>query len=304
MGYGIINQPVVTIYECPAFTMQAKDGQTISAISDQALYGMLISITGEEENGFYPVRTFYGYEGYLLKGDVNVCSKEAARDWENANLYVVSGICVDVPSLPRVQGVCCESLYRGSLVSVLEWNCEKEGWAKVQLMDGRTGYMRNQYLMEKKFSQEGVFTGVPAQKSISDEEAFRSAVVATARSFLGVQYRWGGRCTAGLDCSGLTSQSYLLNGVLTWRDAKIVEGFPVHPIDRADIKPGDLLYFPGHIAMYIGDGDYIHSTGHIGSGGVVINSLNPESPLYRQDLVDSLYAVGSIFYTPETTLSH
>ena len=47
--------------------------------------------------------------------------------------------------------------------------------------------------------------------------------------------------------------------------------------------------------MYVGDGMYIHSTGKIGSGGVVYNSLCPGSPLYRQDLADSLYAVGSIF---------
>ena len=47
--------------------------------------------------------------------------------------------------------------------------------------------------------------------------------------------------------------------------------------------------------MYLGDGLYIHSTGRIGSGGVVYNSLNPDSPIYRQDLVDCMKAVGSIF---------
>ena len=31
------------------------------------------------------------------------------------------------------------------------------------------------------------------------------------------------------------------------------------------------------------------------SGGVVINSLDPADPLYREDLVKSLYAVGSVF---------
>lgn len=92
-----------------------------------------------------------------------------------------------------------------------------------------------------------------------------------------------------------TSVSYMMNGILTYRDAKIVEGYPVREIAAGEKKMGDLLYFPGHIAMYMGNGKYIHSTGKAGSGGVVINSLNPEDADFRADLAESLYAVGSIF---------
>lgn len=293
MKYGIVKKPIATMYECASLTMES-DGKTLSAISDQVLYGMLVALE-EEVNDFVFVKTFYGYSGYLLKEDLMIADESAAKDWEASKLSVVSGICVDVMSLPKVQGVCYASLFRGSLVKVEEWDFEETGWAKVSLADGTVGYMRNQYLWEKKFSQAGVFTGVSVQTAVLDEEQFRKSVTETAKLYLGVQYRWGGRCPAGIDCSGLTSQSYLLNGIITWRDAKIVEGFPVHDIAREDAKPGDLLYFPGHIAMYLGNGDYIHSTGKVGSGGVVINSFNPESPVYREDLVKSLYAVGSIF---------
>lgn len=293
MKYGIVKKPIATMYECASLTMES-DGKTLSAISDQLLYGMLVAVE-KEVNDFVFVKTFYGYSGYLLKEDLMIADESAAKDWEASKLSVVSGICVDVMSLPKVQGVCYASLFRGSLVKVEEWDFEETGWAKVSLADGTVGYMRNQYLWEKKFSQAGVFTGVPVQTAVLDEEQFRKSVTETAKLYLGVQYRWGGRCPAGIDCSGLTSQSYLLNGIITWRDAKIVEGFPVHDIAREDAKPGDLLYFPGHIAMYLGNGDYIHSTGKVGSGGVVINSFNPESPVYREDLVKSLYAVGSIF---------
>ena len=127
------------------------------------------------------------------------------------------------------------------------------------------------------------------------EVELRRRIADGALGYLGVQYRWGGKTPLGLDCSGLTAMAYLLQGILIYRDARIEEGFPIHAIDRARMDVADLLYFPGHVALYLGEGRYIHSTGAAVSGGVVINSLEPEDPLYRDDLVKSLYAVGSVF---------
>ena len=69
----------------------------------------------------------------------------------------------------------------------------------------------------------------------------------------------------------------------------------MHEVAFENKKPGDALFFPGHVALYLGEGRYIHSTGAAASGGVVINSLEPSDPLYREDLVKCLYAVGSVF---------
>jgi cell wall-associated NlpC family hydrolase len=124
---------------------------------------------------------------------------------------------------------------------------------------------------------------------------FRNQVVREAFNYCGTQYRWGGKTTMGIDCSGLTSMCYMLQGILIYRDAKIIAGFPVKDIPIKDRKKGDLLYFPGHIAMYIGRDRYIHSTAKKGSDGVVVNSLNPNDSDYREDLAKTLYAVGSIF---------
>ncbi len=295
MRYGIVRKALSTIYEGASEQMESN-GQILSGIADEAAHGMIVEITGGKEAGrFFPVRTFYNYTGYLPEEDILEVTREEAQAWEASDLRVVSGICVDVTSLPKVQGVCLISLFRGGMVQVLDWESETRGWARVRLADGRTGYMRNQYLMEKKFSQAGAWLVELPQAEIPDEEAFRRAVMETAKAYLGVQYRWGGKTTAGIDCSGLVSVSYMLNGILIYRDAKILEGFPLKEIPKENKKAGDLLFFPGHVAMYLGDGLYIHSTGRIGSGGVVYNSLNPDSPIYRQDLVDCMKAVGSIF---------
>ncbi len=87
----------------------------------------------------------------------------------------------------------------------------------------------------------------------------------------------------------------MLCGVSIYRNASIKEGFPIREIPFGEKKPGDLLYFPGHIAMYIGGDRYIHSTGRNGSDGVVINSLNPAHVDYREDLPGILEHTGSLF---------
>jgi hypothetical protein len=294
-SYGIVNVPVATIWEGQSEIKENSLGEWVSAISDEGLYGMGLLITGPEEQGFYPVRTFYGYSGFIRKEDMETVSLEELKSWEEGGLMVTDGVYVDIVSLPKVQGVRLLSLFRGSVIKVLSFDSEKEGWAKVELLDGRVGYIRNQFLRAKEFSQSGLWTGELPQKEIVDEASFRKSVVETAKQYLGTQYRWGGRSTAGIDCSGLTSESYLLNGILTFRDARIEPGFPVHEISKDEMLPGDLMYFPGHIAMYLGNGAYIHSTGKIGSGGVVINSLNPQAEDYRVDLAESWYASGSIF---------
>lgn len=56
----------------------------------------------------------------------------------------------------------------------------------------------------------------------------------------------------------------------------------------------DLLYFPGHVALYLGEGRYVHATAL--SGRVVINSLDPSArDLPGEAWAQELLAVGSWF---------
>jgi len=63
-----------------------------------------------------------------------------------------------------------------------------------------------------------------------------------------------------------------------------------------DKQPGDLIFFKGHVAMYLGDNEFIHATAHPAAAGVVINSFDPASPAYRGDLLNKIIKTGSIFY--------
>lgn len=310
MNICYVNRTIVTIYDttntvktqtCKGAEGAPEQEMIVSAIADEGLYGMPLLIL-EECRDWYKVRTHYSYEGYVAKSEV-IFKK---------NLHpqmVVNGLYVDVLSLPKVQGVPLISLTKGCLVEVTE---EKtEGYRKVILLDGREGYLPEKYLIPKLFptdifDAEGTATDDASFKAYlqalldehfeGSEEKFREAVVADALTYMGTQYRWGGKSPLGIDCSGTTSMSYMLNGVLTYRDARIVEGYPVKEIQRSKIKKGDLLYFAGHIAMYLGDGLYVHSTARVGSNGVDINSFRPEDTNYRKDLDEGLLKAGTIFW--------
>lgn len=331
MQYALFARPVVTIYDLPQTTKQSEAG-LVSTIGDEGLYGQACQVRtapgGVTAEGVplspevAEVVTFYGYHGFVRRDALKFVSEDALRDYLPQPLVLV-GRATDVLSLPKVQGVRMLELERGGVLRRQHETAEEaeahKGWAKVLLTDGRTGYVRDVALEPVRYEMTAVFSqreGLAFNDALAEaltttterlvpdavarwyggsEDAFRAAVCAQAKKYRGTEYRWGGKSGRGIDCSGLVSSAYMQCGVLIYRDAKIVEGWPMHEVAFEDKKPGDALFFPGHVALYLGEGRYIHSTGAAVSGGVVINSLEPEDPLYRDDLVKSLYAVGSVF---------
>ena len=85
-------------------------------------------------------------------------------------------------------------------------------------------------------------------------------LLATAESFLGVPYLWGGTSVHGIDCSGLTQRVYRLNGVGLDRDAD-QQALGGRPVDVA--RPGDLFFFGAervtHTAIATGERTFIHA---------------------------------------------
>jgi len=83
------------------------------------------------------------------------------------------------------------------------------------------------------------------------DAASGSALVEIAMQYLGVPYQWGGSTPSGFDCSGFTSYVYAEAGITIPRTSSGQrEAGTV--VSRADAQPGDLIWSPGHIAIYAG----------------------------------------------------
>lgn len=98
---------------------------------------------------------------------------------------------------------------------------------------------------------------VPVQHIIDHDEDDPAAV---ALRLVGTPYLWGGNSDWGIDCSGLVQAALWACGIPCPGDTDLqraagvaVEGEP---------RPGDLLFWPGHVAMVIDGGRMVHANGH------------------------------------------
>lgn len=84
------------------------------------------------------------------------------------------------------------------------------------------------------------------------------AIIAAAYSQLGVPYVWGGTTPGvGLDCSGLTQYCYRQAGIMIPRNSEAQAAFG-RKVPVSEATPGDILWRPGHVGIYIGEDRYIH----------------------------------------------
>ncbi|MES2465392.1 MAG: C40 family peptidase, partial [Armatimonadota bacterium] len=76
----------------------------------------------------------------------------------------------------------------------------------------------------------------------------------TTQEWEGTPYKWGGNDKAGIDCSGYVSAVYKGLGVSLPRSTAELPTCPGGPRVRDELKYGDVLVFPGHCAIYMGNG--------------------------------------------------
>ena len=121
-------------------------------------------------------------------------------------------------------------------------------------------------------------TGISNNSPVNEpNSATASAVITTAKQYMGVPYVWGGSAPSGFDCSGFTQYVMKQNGITIPRTA--AEQFATGtPVDKSALKIGDLVFFTtykagaSHVGFYMGNGQFIHASS--ASSKVTISSLD------------------------------
>ena len=114
--------------------------------------------------------------------------------------------------------------------------------------------------VEGRFAK-GVGTGWFVAAHLSPIGLAQADYVATAQTFLGAPYQWGGRESLGLDCSGLVQQALAACGRAVPRDTDLQAAF-FAPITAEDRRRGDLVFWKGHVAILLDAETILHANAH------------------------------------------
>lgn len=264
--YGVINLSVANL--------RAKPDHPAELVT-QAILGTPIKVYKKGEDGYYLVQTPDGYISWLDDDGFTLMNENQWNEWKSSPkiIYLMEyGFCF-TDANDKSQTI--SDLVAGN---VLKFIGEEKSYFKVEFPDKRTAYIKK--------DEATHFTQWYNSLNPNGE-----SILATAYRFMGIPYLWGGTSTKGMDCSGFTKTVYFLNGIILARDAsqQVNTGEFVDTKNGwENLQAGDLLFFGRkangekkeritHVAIYIGDGDFIHA-----SGRVRINSLNPAKPYYSR----------------------
>lgn len=109
--------------------------------------------------------------------------------------------------------------------------------------------------------------------------------VSVAGLFLETPYLWGGKSGFGIDCSGLVQLSMRMAGHKAPRDSDMQSTGLGTPIERQDLKRGDLVFWKGHVAIMEDETSMIHANG---------NTMS----VARETLEAAIERIGWLYGTP------
>lgn len=254
--WGIVNVSV-----CNIRLFSSNDAEMVS----QALMGTPVKII-KKDKGWFLIQTPDLYLGWVDSDAIETRSVSEYNNWKaSSRLFYVTKT-GDIYTDQSEEKVISD-IVAGCIVEIT--GNQKKGY-EVKLPDGRDGF-------------------IPVNKAILLDKLTVDAylklrnLIATAESFMGIPYLWGGTSAKGFDCSGFIKTVYYLNGIILSRDAsqQFQDGTRIRMRRESfpdSLKKGDLLFFgsggrgrprPTHVGMYIGDTEFIHC-----SGMVKINSLD------------------------------
>lgn len=236
--------------------------------------------SGENQDSACSVDSEYRVLTHLDIYDSPECGRLATQARANRHLLILSdSVNEDAPQAVKVR--LCEDNY--------------PGWLKVQDLE-LLRISTNPY-RARKVNREEICTRLP------DVVSFTHDAMAQPNRYL-----WGGTVGPNFDCSGLVQAAFASVGIWVPRDAYQQEDF-IHPVAVHDVERGDLIFFGSekratHIGLYIGEGEYIHSSGRDhGRDGIGIDRLCPPREEISEWLFQKLRGAGRVMesYQPEET---
>ncbi len=234
---------------------------------NQVILGTTVKLF-KKKAGYYFAQNCDQYLGWLSSASMVEVDSLTAQHWDDSQHVICTANYGLVYSQPNTGSDIVVDLVPGAKLGKI---IPVGNWIKVKAPDGRTGFVKNNLVVdEKKFNQ--IVTK-------------RKSLVETAKGFAGIPYLWGGTSAKGFDCSGFVQTVYRMNNYFLPRDANQMAaiGEAVDTTGHFEkLSLGDLLFFGSsanhitHVAFYLGKRKYIHA-----DGWVHINSFDPRDPLYN-----------------------
>lgn len=241
-----------------------------SEMVTQAILGQPTWIERGRDDWFY-VRTWDGYHGWA--DSRWVISRTYGKAYASGHAVAVfKPLFSDIYAEPDTHS---EPVAKAVITTELEVTRTALGWVTVSFPDGKGGHVPDSDVRLVDRTASIVIFPPSGEK-----------LIATAKRFIGVPYLWGGTTPFGLDCSGFAQLVYHIRNVTLPRDAWMqAEDERAVPVERADLRAGDLVFFAGgsdkqkitHVGLALGDGRFIHARGGV---GVIITGL--EEPPYKE----------------------